>query len=81
MATGATIVADPDDIWAEADMILGVKEPVAEEYPRLGLRRGQVLFTYLHLAASQPCTEALLAAATRRSPTRPCAWPTTRFPC
>ena len=39
-----------------------VKEPVAEEYPRLGLRGGQVLFTYLHLAASRPCTDALLAA-------------------
>jgi len=60
-ATGAKLVADADDIWAESDMILGVKEPVAEEYKRLGLRRGQVLFTYLHLAASLPCTEALLA--------------------
>ena len=61
-ATGAKMVEDPDDIWAGSDMILGVKEPIAEEYPRLGLRRGQVLFTYLHLAASRPCTEALLAA-------------------
>ena len=62
IATGATLVADPDDIWAASDMILGVKEPIAEEYPRLGLRQGQVLFTYLHLAASLPCTEALVAA-------------------
>src|SRR5271157_1624443 len=54
-ATGATLVAEPDEIWAESDLILGVKEPVPEEYPRLGLRRNQVLFTYLHLAASLAC--------------------------
>src|ERR1700691_89111 len=63
IATGAKIVADPDDIWAESDMILGVKEPVPEEYHRLGLREDQVLFTYLHLAASPECTRTLLAAA------------------
>jgi alanine dehydrogenase len=58
--TGAEIVADPEDIWARADLVLKVKEPVPEEYGRLGLRRGQVLFTYLHLAASRSCTDALL---------------------
>jgi len=62
VATGAVMVADPDEIWAAADMVLGVKEPIAREYPRLGLRSGQVLFTYLHLAASRPCTDALVAA-------------------
>jgi len=62
VATGAEILEDPDDIWAGSDLILGVKEPIAEEYPRLGLRKDQVLFTYLHLAASLPCTEALIAA-------------------
>ncbi len=62
VATGARILESPDDIWAESDMILGVKEPIAEEYPRLALRKGQVLFTYLHLAASLVCTEALMAA-------------------
>ena len=60
--TGAILVSEPDEIWAESDLILGVKEPVVEEYPRLGLRRNQVLFTYLHLAASSACTEALMAA-------------------
>ena len=60
--TGAKIIDQADDIWADADMILGVKEPLEEEYPLLGLRQGQVLFTYLHLAASRPCTDALLAA-------------------
>ena len=60
--TGATLLGDPDEVWAESDLILGVKEPVVEEYPRLGLRKDQVLFTYLHLAASRPCTDALLSA-------------------
>ncbi len=60
--TGAMIIAEPEGIWAESDMILGVKEPVGEEYPWLGLHKGQVLFTYLHLAASRSCTDALLAA-------------------
>jgi alanine dehydrogenase len=59
---GAAIVADPADVWADAAMVLKVKEPVAEEYARL--RRDQVLFTYLHLAASRECTAALLAAGT-----------------
>jgi alanine dehydrogenase len=60
IATGAKIMEHPDDIWSQSDMVLKVKEPVAEEYPRLGLRPGQVLFTYLHLAASLSCTEALI---------------------
>ena len=47
-----------DDVWAEADLILKVKEPIASEYHRM--REGQVLFTYLHLAASRECTQALL---------------------
>jgi len=62
VAAGATIVADPDDVWGEADLVLKVKEPVAEEYSRM--RRDQVLFTYLHLAASRECTDALLSAGT-----------------
>jgi alanine dehydrogenase len=61
VATGAQIIADPDDIWAAADLVLGVKEPIAVEYPRLAARSDQVLFTYLHLAASRPCTDALVA--------------------
>ena len=57
-AAGARIVADADAVWAQAELLLKVKEPVAQEYPLL--RKGQVLFTYLHLAASRPCTDALL---------------------
>jgi alanine dehydrogenase len=54
---GATILGAADDVWATADMILKVKEPIAEEYPRM--REGQTLFTYLHLAADKPLTEEL----------------------
>ena len=55
---GAKILDTADDVWATGDMVLKVKEPVAEEYHRM--RKDQVLFTYLHLAADQPCTDALL---------------------
>ena len=60
VAAGATILPTADDVWGEGDLILKVKEPIAEEYPRM--RKGQTLFTYLHLAASRPCTEALTGA-------------------
>ncbi len=60
--TGATIVEDADDLWAAADLVCKVKEPLPVEYHRLGLRQGQTLFTYLHLAASRECTDALIAA-------------------
>ena len=52
VAAGATILGTADDVWATADLILKVKEPVAEEYQRM--REGQTLFTYLHLAADRP---------------------------
>jgi alanine dehydrogenase len=61
-AAGAIILATADEIWATGDLILKVKEPIAEEYHRM--RRDQVLFTYLHLAASRECTDALLASGT-----------------
>jgi alanine dehydrogenase len=57
-AAGARVLPTADDVWAEGELILKVKEPVEEEYDRM--RRGQTLFTYLHLAASRPCTDALL---------------------
>ncbi|MBW8027126.1 alanine dehydrogenase [Clavibacter michiganensis subsp. michiganensis] len=59
---GATIVATADEVWGAADLLLKVKEPISEEYPRM--RPGQTLFTYLHLAASRPCTDALVASGT-----------------
>ncbi|MGH3728379.1 MAG: alanine dehydrogenase, partial [Micromonosporaceae bacterium] len=57
-SAGATILPSPDAVWDSAELVLKVKEPVAEEYHRM--RPGQVLFTYLHLAASKLCTDALV---------------------
>ncbi|MFC5064170.1 alanine dehydrogenase [Actinomycetospora atypica] len=59
---GARIVADADAVWGDAEMVVKVKEPVEPEYHRL--RSDLTLFTYLHLAASRPCTDALLDAGT-----------------
>ena len=59
---GATIVATADDVWQKADLVLKVKEPIEPEY--LKMRKGQTLFTYLHLAASKVCTDALVASGT-----------------
>jgi alanine dehydrogenase len=58
-AAGARTLPTADDVWATGDLILKVKEPIAEEYDRM--RAGQVLFTYLHLAADKRLTEELLA--------------------
>ena len=58
VAQGARIIDTADDLWAASDMVMKVKEPIAEEYHRL--REDLVLFTYLHLAADQPLTEELL---------------------
>jgi alanine dehydrogenase len=58
VAAGATMLDTADDVWGSADMILKVKEPIAEEYDRM--REGQTLFTYLHLAADKPLTEELM---------------------
>ncbi|MEV4255320.1 alanine dehydrogenase [Spirillospora sp. NPDC049652] len=59
-SAGAKILESADEVWAEGDLILKVKEPIAAEYHRM--RSGQTLFTYLHLAASRECTDALLSA-------------------
>jgi alanine dehydrogenase len=56
-AAGARITG-VEDVWAEADLLLKVKEPIAPEYDRL--REGLVLFTYLHIAADEPLTRALI---------------------
>ena len=62
IAAGASIEADIEKIWKSADLILKVKEPIEAEYSRL--RGGQILFTYLHLAASKACTDALIKSGT-----------------
>ena len=61
-AAGATIVDTAEQVWADSDMILKVKEPIASEYDKL--RKGQVLFTYLHLAADKTLTEKVLESGT-----------------
>jgi alanine dehydrogenase len=55
---GADIASSADEVWDAADLILKVKEPIEPEYERM--REGQILFTYLHLAASRELTETLL---------------------
>jgi alanine dehydrogenase len=60
VAAGATILPTADEVWATSELVLKVKEPVPEEYHRM--RKDQVLFTYLHLAASRQCTDALLGS-------------------
>ncbi|MGZ4207393.1 MAG: alanine dehydrogenase [Actinomycetota bacterium] len=59
---GATLVDTAADVWGDAELILKVKEPQAEEFS--SLRKGQILFTYLHLAAHRDVTDALVAAGT-----------------
>ncbi|APF41158.1 alanine dehydrogenase [Neomicrococcus aestuarii] len=61
-AVGAEIVESADEVWARADMVVKVKEPIESEFHRL--RDGLVLFTYLHLAADKACTDALVNAGT-----------------
>ncbi|MGL4304677.1 MAG: alanine dehydrogenase [Mycobacteriaceae bacterium] len=59
---GAQIISSANQVWSDADLLLKVKEPIQSEYSLM--REGQTLFTYLHLAASYACTEALLASKT-----------------
>ena len=54
---------DAQTVWAESDLLIKVKEPLEEEYPRM--RAGQVLYTYLHLAANRPLTDALLKSGVK----------------
>src|SRR6476661_2642634 len=51
-------ITSVDDVWVRSDLVLKVKEPIAAEYARL--RDGQILFTYLHIAADEPLTRALV---------------------
>ena len=56
-AAGAVIKSSPEEVYQEAEMIVKVKEPQASEYPLF--REGQILFTFLHLAAAPELTQAL----------------------
>ncbi|MEY3926976.1 MAG: hypothetical protein RIS16_955 [Actinomycetota bacterium] len=58
VAAGASIIDSADEIWQKADLIQKVKEPIEVEYKRM--RKGQILYTYLHLAANKACTQAVI---------------------
>ena len=60
VAVGAHILPTINDVYAEADMIVKVKEPVAPEYPLI--RKGQLVFTYFHFASDRQLTEAMVAS-------------------
>ena len=62
VAAGATLAQSAKEVWDKADMIVKVKEPIAPEYALM--RKGQILFTYLHLAASKDCTDAIVKSGT-----------------
>ena len=58
IAAGAQIIDSADEIWQKAELIQKVKEPIEIEYKRM--RKGQILYTYLHLAANKACTQAII---------------------
>ncbi len=60
-SVGAQIVAKVDEVWAKAEMIMKVKEPIAVEWPRM--RKGQVIFTYFHFAAAEDLTKAVIGSS------------------
>lgn len=57
---GARLLATADEVWAKAEMIMKVKEPIAVEWPRM--RPGQIIYTYFHFAASEELTRAVIAS-------------------
>ncbi len=57
-AVGAKILASANQVWADAEMIMKVKEPIAEEYARC--RKDQLIFTYFHFASCEPLTHAMI---------------------
>ena len=63
IAAGATVLSDADSVWDMSEMIIKVKEPIEPEYKFL--KADQILYTYLHLAADRPLTDALLNAGTK----------------
>jgi alanine dehydrogenase len=58
VAAGAKVAPGADDVWGKAEMIMKVKEPIAVEWPRM--RKGQVIYTYFHFAASEELTRAVV---------------------
>ncbi len=62
-AAGATLLPTAAEVWEKADMIVKVKEPLAEEYPMM--RKGQTIYTYFHLAADKALTDATIASGAK----------------
>lgn len=60
VAAGAKILPTADEVWAKAEMIMKVKEPIAVEWPRM--RAGQMIYTYFHFAAAEELTRAVIAS-------------------
>ena len=60
-AVGAEIASSADAVWSRAEMIMKVKEPIEPEWPKI--RKGQLVFTYFHFAASEPLTRAIIKSA------------------
>ena len=60
VAAGATILGSAEEVWAKAEMIMKVKEPIAVEWPRM--RPGQLIYTYFHFAAAEDLTHAVIAS-------------------
>ena len=59
-SAGATILVTADEVWAKAEMIMKVKEPILSEWP--SMRSGQVIFTYFHFAADEDLTRAVITS-------------------
>ncbi len=59
-AVGASLAGSADDVWARAEMILKVKEPIELEWKRI--KKSQIVFTYFHFAASEPLTKAIITS-------------------
>lgn len=78
---GAAILPNAASVWERADMMVKVKEPVPAEYDYLKLHKGQILYTYLHLAADRPLTMALLAAGTKAMAYETIVGPDGGLPC
>jgi alanine dehydrogenase len=60
LKAGARLLPTADEVWAKAEMIIKVKEPIAVEWPRM--RRGQVIYTYFHFAAAEELTRAVIGS-------------------
>ena len=78
-AAGATMLPNAADVWTQAEMVVKVKEPLQKEF--CYFRKDLVLFTYLHLAAEAPLTDALMDSGVVGIPMKQCSCPMERCRC